>query len=214
MNGILGMAQAIRDGALSAEQSRYLEILEQSSHKMMAMVDDVLQFLESENPLQPLPRTPFDPRQVVQSVVTRLGDAAFHNEVSIDPVWGPGVPTTLIGLPEKLAVVLHHLVGNAVKFSPGGKVLVSVDSVESPTGTVCLRFAIRDTGVGFPDGWRDRILNPFTQVDGSVTRKFGGLGIGLSIASRVVQMLGGTLEVESEPGRGSQFTFVLTFTAP
>lgn len=207
MNGILGMAQALRDDPLTPDQSRYLEILELSSHKMMSLVDDVLRFLESESPLNHLPQTSFDPRAVVQSVVERLADEAMQNNVVVETHWEPDVPATVTGLPEKVALVLRHLVGNAVKFAPGGRVSIAVGAREPGQGEAGLTFSVRDTGIGFPEGWKERVQEPFTQGEGADTRRFGGLGLGLSIASRIVQMLGGTLEIESEPGRGSHLSF-------
>lgn len=211
MHGILGMAEAMRDAPLSPDQNRYLEILEQSAGKMMTLVEDVLQFLDSENPLHGLPRVAFDPRQVLSAVVARELDAAERTGTHVDTLVAESVPRSLVGLPEKLAVVLHHLTGNAVKFSPGGKVVLSATVVGVSEGAVTVEFAVRDTGIGLPDDWKETIFQPFTQVDGSETRRFGGLGIGLSVASRLVDMLGGTLEVQSESGRGSLFRFSLSF---
>lgn len=211
MNGILGMAQAIRDEALTSDQSRYLDILEDSSRRMMGLVDDVLRFLESENPLHQLVQTAFSPRRIVQSALERLAGEAEKNTVVTETVWGSDLPDQLTGLPDKVGLVLYHLIGNAIKFSPGGKVVVQVASQDCGDGRIRLDFSIRDTGVGFPKGWQSGIFDPFTQGDGADTRQFGGLGLGLSIASRMVQMLGGTLDVESEAGHGSLVRFSLTF---
>lgn len=203
MNGIIGMAEALRDGGLSAEQSRYLEALEQSTRRLTALVDDVLDFLGSEDPVSNLPRRAFQPRQLVNSVLESLADHALRNETILDAHWAEGVAESLHGLPDKIALVLRHLVANAVKFAPGGKVLVQVE----PRGTEGLVFTVKDTGIGFPEGWQERISEPFVQGDGSETRRFGGLGLGLSIANRVAHLLGGSLVVESEPGRGSAVRF-------
>lgn len=211
MTGVLGMAEAIRDGSLSADQSQFLDILEQSARKMSGLVDNLIQFLESENPLGRLPRVPFNPRQLVQTVVEKYALEAHRHAVSVRWMADSSVPEVVDGLPEKVSAVLDHLVGNAVKFSPGGSVAVSVEVASDTDEQVRLGFTVRDTGIGLTEDWKDKIFHPFTQVDDSDARRFGGLGLGLSIAGRLVRMLGGDLEVESGPAKGSRFHFELAF---
>lgn len=212
MNGVIGMAQAIKDGGLTPEQDEYLAALQGSSARMLTLVNNVIGFLESENPLHSLPRVPFSLRQVIQGALERHGDEARRNGVVCSFALGRGVPDQLVGLPDKLSSILEHLVSNAVKFSPGGQATVEVSREPEPD-TVLLTFEVQDSGVGYPQEWVGRPFEPFRQKDGSETRKFGGLGIGLAVAARLVEMLGGVLDVESSAPGGSRFRFTLAFTA-
>jgi signal transduction histidine kinase len=211
MNGIVGMAQAIRDDGLTPQQSDYLDALETSSRRMMVLINNVLNFLESDNPLLGVPRISFGLRETLAAVLEVYAETARRNGIDAEVLVEPAVPDRLIGLPDKLRLILDQLVGNAVKFSPGGKVVIGVDIESHGESEVYLVFSVQDTGIGLPAEDQERILEPFTQQDGSVTRSFGGLGLGLSIAHRTIQMLGGFLEVQSKPGRGSTFRFTCPF---
>lgn len=211
MNGVIGMAQALRDLDPSPEQSECLSALEDSSRKMMSLINNLLWFLESENPLHRLPRVPFNLEEVLEASWAPLRPEAARTGVRVETSVDPGIPQALLGLPDKIQLVLFHLVGNAIRFSPGGKVKVSALLLDSGAGTVDLSFSVADTGCGFPPEWKDRLMEPFTQADATETRRLGGLGIGLSIASRLIQMQGGVLDVHSRPGLGSTFRFTLKF---
>lgn len=212
MNGILGMAQTLKDSGLNDEQSLYLDALERSSDKMLTLVNNVLSYLESDSPLHTLPRTAFSLEGLLRATVDAQADRAAQNGVTLELSLEPEVPDRLVGLPDKLQTALGHLIGNAVKFSPGGRVTVGVGREPSDTGVV-LRFSVQDNGVGFAPERKESLFEPFVQADGSETRRFGGLGIGLSIASRLLGRLGGILDASSLPGRGSRFEFTLTFDA-
>jgi|GEM_PF-2312895 len=210
MHGVMGMMELMRTTELTTEQSEYIELLEQSAHNMMSMVDSVLNFLQSENPLHLLPVVPFSLRVLVQESIDRLAPEVKINGVTLAVDIHPDLPDNLTGLPDKIQLVFHHLLSNAIKFSPSGKVSVSIAPGTREETSVQLRCSVTDTGIGIPPENQSSIFEPFLQGDSSSTRKFGGLGIGLSIASRVVQMMGGSIHVESSPGGGSTFRFAIT----
>jgi signal transduction histidine kinase len=208
MNGVLGMTQLLRTTELSAEQAEYVEALEHSAHHMMTIVNDVFSFLQSENPLYYLPLTPFSVRETVQRSVEEMTSEAIMNHVTLTFDIHPNVPDNLIGLPDKLKLIFHHLISNGIKFSPSGIVSVHIEAGERDETNVQLCCSVADTGIGVPAEMQTLIFEPFTQGDGSSIRKFGGLGIGLSIASRIAQLMGSPLRIESSPG-GSRFSFAV-----
>jgi len=210
MHGVMGMMELMRTTELTTEQSEYIELLEQSANNMLNMVDNVLNFLQSENPLHLLPVVPFSLRALVQESIDRLAPEVKNNGVTLAVDIHPDLPDNLAGLPDKVQLVFHHLLSNAIKFSPSGKVSVSIAPGTREETSVQLRCSVIDTGIGIPPENQSSIFEPFLQGDSSSTRKFGGLGIGLSIASRVVQMMGGSIHVESSPGGGSTFRFAIT----
>jgi signal transduction histidine kinase len=212
MNGVLGLTQALRDGGLTEDQQSYLEALEKSAHKMLSLIEGVIGYLESDNPFQSFPREVFAIREVVEGVWQRFDTEAQRLGVTRELVLAPGLPARVWGLPDQLRTILGHLVGNAVKFSPGGRVTLEVRGLATPPHP-SLEFRIRDTGIGFPLDRRDVLFEPFTQLDGSVTRTYGGLGIGLAVATRLVHRLGGSLEVTSL-SPGTEFRFALSFPDP
>lgn len=212
MNGVLGLTQALRDGGLTEDQQSYLEALEKSAHKMLSLIEGVIGYLESDNPFQSFPREVFAVREVVEGVWQRFDTEAQRLGVTRELVLAPGLPARVWGLPDQLRTILGHLVGNAVKFSPRGRVTLEVRALAT-TPHPSLEFLVRDTGIGFPLDQRDVLFEPFTQLDGSVTRTYGGLGIGLAVATRLVHRLGGSLEVTSL-SPGTEFRFALSFPEP
>jgi len=210
MNGVLGLTQALRDGGLSEDQGSYLQALEKSAHKMLSLIEGVIGYLESDNPFQSFPREAFGVRDLVEGVWQRFDAEAERMGVTRHLILAPGLPSRVWGLPDQLRTILGHLVGNAVKFSPGGTVTLEVHLAGSTSESYSLEFRIRDTGIGFPIDQKDVLFEPFTQLDGSVTRTYGGLGIGLAVATRLVHRLGGCLEVQSL-SPGSEFRFALAF---
>lgn len=210
MNGILGMVEALRDGGMTPDQETFLGALDDSARRMMGLVDNVLRYLESESPSQTLPRAPFDPCRVVQDVLAEFTPEAERTGVAL------GTRTRAGGFPEvdgweaMARTALHHLVGNAVKFAPGGRVAVDLEFRPGAGGAGQVLFSVSDTGPGFPSDRKEDLFRALTQGDSSGTRRFGGLGIGLAIASRLVQQMGSSLEVESSPGSGSVFRFALS----
>ena len=210
MNGVIGFTELLQSTELSDEQSEYVDGLEQSSNNMMTMISDVLSFLESEHPLYHLPVTPFALRATVQESIERVTSEAENNGVALTVDIPSELPDNLNGLPDKLQLIFYHLLSNGIKFSPSGMVTVSIEAGQMDDNTIQLLCSVTDTGIGIPKEKQSLIFEPFTQADGSSKRKFGGLGIGLSIASRILQMMGSTLTVESSPSNGSRFNFAVT----
>jgi len=208
MNGLKGGIQLMQMTEMTAEQTEYLEMSKISSENMMTIVNNVLEFLQSDNPLHHLPMVPFSLRDTMQKCVDSQGAVADANRVNLTVDIHPDLPDNLIGLPDKIQLIFQQLLGNAIKFSPTGTVVARIDPGTREEKSVQLHCTVSDNGVGIPEEKLSSIFDPFTQVDGSVSRDFGGLGIGLSIASRIMQMMGGAIHVESGgPDGGSKFSF-------
>ncbi len=210
MNGVCGMLQLLQSTDLSAEQSEYVQLLKQSANNMMTLVNNCLSFLQSENPLGSLPAVPFSVRAAMQELLDTLAKEAGMNGVTMESDIHPDLPDNLTGLPDKIQLIFHHLLSNAIKFSPSGKVVASIEPGVRDETSVQLHCSVTDTGVGIPPEKLSCIFEPFTQADSSLTRKYDGFGIGLSIASRMVKMMGSAINVESKPGGGSTFSFVIS----
>ncbi|MEI6206587.1 MAG: ATP-binding protein [Desulfuromonadales bacterium] len=209
MSGVIGAVQLLQTTDMTVEQSEYVELLEQSANNMMTKINDVLNFLQSENPFHHLPSVPFSLRATMLELIGSLAKAAEMNAVAMELDIHHSLPDNLTGLPDKIQLIFHQLLSNAIKFSPSGKVIARIEPGLLDETQVQLRCSVTDTGVGIPPEKLSRIFEPFTQADSSSTRKFDGLGIGLSIASRIVQMMGGTMNVESASSGGSTFSFTV-----
>jgi len=210
MNGVIGGMQLLQMTEMTDEQLDYVEIVDQSTRRMMDMIESVLSFLKSENPLHYLPVMPFSLRTIVQETIDGLKTEAEHNGITPMVDIHPDITDNLTGLPDKIQLIFQHLLSNAIKFSPSGRVAVRVEPGVRDEKSVQLRCSVTDTGIGIPAEIQACIFEPFTQADGSKTRKFGGLGIGLSIAGRMVKLMGGSLNVESSQGGGSTFSFAVS----
>ncbi|MFZ4855224.1 MAG: ATP-binding protein [Desulfuromonadaceae bacterium] len=210
MNGVYGAMQLLQMTELTDEQSEYVEMLEQSTQTIMTMINSVLNLLQSENPLHNLPVIPFSLRATLQETVDDLASRAGNGGVTLTRDLHPALPDNLIGLPDKIQLIFHHLLCNAIKFSPSGSVTVRIEPGERNETSVQLLCSVTDTGIGITPETHSAIFEPFTRAEASLTRTFGGLGIGLSIAGRIVQLMGGVMRVESIPGVGSTFSFAVT----
>ncbi|MFI5214404.1 MAG: response regulator, partial [Gemmatimonadales bacterium] len=211
LNAILGLAELMLDGDLTGEQRRSLGLIESSGESLLTLLNDILDLSKIEAEGLQLETISFDLPRLVDSTVSLLAVRAREKKLELLADVGTSVPVRVRGDPTRLRQVLTNLVGNAIKFTSEGEVLVSVRRLAVEDGTARVRFAVRDTGIGIPEDKRTAIFEPFDQADLSMTRKYGGTGLGLTIASRLVGMMGGTLQVESELGRGSEFSFVVGF---
>ena len=210
MNGVLGMLGLLMDSHLTEDQRQSAELAKSSAESLLAILNDVLDISKIEAGQFELERIPFDLHRIVNSVVAMLVHRASENGVEILCRVDPGVPRHVVGDPHRLRQILSNLVSNAVKFTQDGEVVVRLTREGQTDAEVGLGFAIRDTGTGIPRDRLESIFEPFVQADASVTRRFGGTGLGLAICRQLVNLMGGTLSVESEPGRGSEFRFSLT----
>jgi len=211
LNAIIGMADLLRDTALTREQADMLQTLRSSSRLMLAQVDDVLDFSKIEAGKLAIEKTDFDAHALVNSTSRILAAQAAAKGLEIVVSIMPEVPPALRGDPHHLRQVLVNLVGNALKFTEKGNVTVHVSSQSESADQVRLKFSIRDTGIGIPPEAQAKIFESFTQADQSTTRRFGGTGLGTTIAKQLVELMGGRIGLESAVGLGSTFWFELPF---
>ena len=209
MNGIIGMAELLLGTELDEEQHEYAEIVVNEADHLLSIINDILDFSKIEAGKLLLDQQNFAPLQVVESVAELLSVKASAKHLSLMTFVAPDVPAILRGDAGRLRQILLNLVGNAIKFTAKGEVVVKL-TLETTTPThVMLRGAVMDTGIGVAKAAQQRLFQPFTQVDGSTTRQYGGTGLGLVIASRLAHLMNGTIGIESEEGQGSTFWFTI-----
>ncbi|MBI3682430.1 MAG: response regulator [Acidobacteria bacterium] len=209
MNGILGMTQLLKTTLLSAEQTDYLESAHSSADVLLALLDDILDFSKIEAGRLELNPEPFSLRECVRSAVQTLHLKVVERGLDLRVEIAQDVPDVVHGDNVRLRQVLLNLIGNAIKFTERGSVSVQVDPLEGTLSTAALRFSIADTGIGISPEKQSIIFESFRQADGSTSRTHGGTGLGLAISKRLVEMMGGTIGVESTPGVGSRFWFTV-----
>ena len=207
LNGILGLTELVLGGGLTRDQRESLGMVQSSAESLMAVINDILDFSKIEAGKLDLDPTPFCLADAVGDTLKLLALRAHVKGLELVGDVRPGVPEVVVGDAGRLRQVLTNLVGNAVKFTESGEVVVRVERVADAAAGHCVRFGVRDTGVGIPKSQQASVFEAFTQADGSTTRRFGGTGLGLTISSRLVALMGGRIWVESEPGRGSTFSF-------
>ncbi len=215
LNAILGMADLLLETPLNDEQRRYLETMADNGNTLLELINAVLDLARVESGRLTLESVAFDLEGLVARVLDTLGLRAHEKGLELAARIAPEVPALLIGDPLRLRQILLNLLGNATKFTERGEVQLTVDPAHSP-GTIAhdavmVRFTVKDTGIGIAKDQLDRIFSNFSQADSSTTRKYGGTGLGLAITKRLVEMMGGAIQVESEPGRGSTFSFTIRF---
>ena len=214
MNGILGMTALALETPLSDEQREYLTLVKSSADSLLALLNDILDFAKIEAGKLDFDPVPFPLRDELGEKMKSLGHWAFQKGIEL--VWRvrPEVPEWLVGDAGRLRQVLTNLVGNAIKFTSNGEVLVDCSLERKTSEGARLHFLVRDTGVGIASAQRERIFEAFTQADSSITRRFGGTGLGLAIAKYLVERMGGRIWLESEEGRGSTFHFTARLGLP
>jgi signal transduction histidine kinase/DNA-binding response OmpR family regulator/HPt (histidine-containing phosphotransfer) domain-containing protein len=212
MNGVLGMTELLLQGKeLPPEHRRCVEIVRRSGEGLLDIINDILDFSRIEAGRIELEDIPFDVGCVVEDVLELLAERAQSREVELASQVGQDVPSALQGDPSRVRQILVNLVGNAVKFTREGEVVVRVTLDAQDEESVTVRFTVRDTGIGIPKEAQKKIFESFSQADGSTTRQYGGTGLGLTIAKQLVGMMGGGIGVKSEPGVGSEFFFFARF---
>jgi len=208
MNAVLGFVELILDTELTTEQRRALELVRSSSEALLMILNDILDYSKIEADHLELESIPFDVSKVVHATASLLAVRAREKHLELLAEVSADVPRAVRGDPTRLRQVLMNLIGNAIKFTEQGEVVVSVTSAASD-GTAKLTFAVRDTGIGIATEHIGSVFKEFTQADSTMTRRYGGTGLGLAISQRLVRLMGGELGVTSEVGRGSEFSFGL-----
>jgi PAS domain S-box-containing protein len=209
MNAIIGMSYLALQGSLNHQQQRYIQTVHRSAESLLGIINDILDFSKIEAGKLDMEHIDFDLADVMDSLASLLGMRAEEKGLELIFDQSPHVPTWLVGDPSRLGQVLINLGNNAVKFTEHGEVVVSVQLLERDDASALLQFEVRDTGIGISAAQQQRLFTPFVQADASTSRRFGGTGLGLAICRRLVDLMGGEIKVESEPGVGSRFTFTV-----
>ncbi len=207
MNGILGMTEVLLESDLTTEQRESLGLVNSSAETLLCVINDILDFSKIEAGKLDIDPVPLFLRDAIGDTLKALAFTAHGKGIELACDLRPDVPDLVVGDPVRIRQVLTNLAGNAIKFTQRGEVVVTVQCLEAVNDRYLMRFSITDTGIGIASNKLASIFEPFTQADGSTTRKFGGSGLGLTITKRLVEMMGGRIWAESELGKGSTFHF-------
>ncbi len=211
MNGIMGMTGLLLDTEVTPEQHHFLSMIKTSSESLLTVINDILDFSKIEAGKLDLTTVVFDLYECVENSLQTFALKAHQKGLELVCRILPSVPEFIVGDPERLRQVLLNLVGNAIKFTHQGEVMVRVSLNHLDDSCAHLRFEVVDSGIGIAPNKQTRIFDAFEQADSSTTRKYGGTGLGLTISQALVRMMGGTISVDSEMGKGSAFHFDLSF---
>jgi PAS domain S-box-containing protein len=211
MNGVIGMAELLMDTDLSKEQREYVHVVSTSADALMTIINDILDFSKIEARKLKIESVAFNLRDSIGDILQTLGQRAAEKGLELAYEVSSTVPDAVMGDPGRLRQIIVNLVGNAIKFTDSGEVVLSVTREEGEKDEGLFHITVTDTGIGIPPEKQKTIFESFTQADASTTRKYGGTGLGLTISARLVELMGGRIWVVSEPGKGSTFHFSVRF---
>lgn len=212
LNGIIGMADlALLDSELSEVQKERLTDIKQSGESLLDIINEILDISKIEADKLELEHIEFSLREIIQKVIRLLSVKIFEEKLEFVCKISPEIPDILVGDPVRIRQVLINLIGNAIKFTESGSVTISIKKLDNPNKKLLLEFSIIDTGIGIDEKDADRLFESFSQHDSSTTRKHGGTGLGLAISKMLIEIMGGSIQVKSKLGEGSNFYFNLEF---
>lgn len=209
LNGILGFLKLLSNTTLTETQHDYLHTTEVSAKMLLSVINDILDFSKIEAGKISLEQVELELRELLEEGISPHVATAENKGLDLVFVFSKAVPTHLLGDPARISQVLSNLVGNAIKFTQHGEVLIDVELMEETDANVLVEISVKDSGIGIQDEALERLFQPFSQADVSTTRKYGGTGLGLIISKRLVELMGGEISVESHAGKGSRFAFTL-----
>ena len=211
INGVIGMAELMMDFDLDDQQRNYLKTISNEAEALLGIINDVLDFSKIEAGKLDLEEIPFNLFHTIESLASALAVRAEKKGLELISYLAPDVPALVLGDPGRLRQILMNLVGNALKFTHEGEIFLKGEKLKQDHEKVLLKFSVKDTGIGIPKEKQAVIFESFSQADGSTTREYGGTGLGTTISKQLVELMGGGIGIESEPGKGSTFWFTLWF---
>lgn len=209
MNGIIGFVDVLSQTSLNREQYDYLNEIRNASDSLLHMINEVLDFSKIEADKMELECIDFNLHNLIEGAITLIAPGAFNKGVEVHSQISAGVPEMVKGDPNRLRQVFNNLLSNALKFTYNGDITISVECTGTIEDRLGMKFSVKDTGIGMSQNVLNSIFKPFTQADSSTTRKYGGTGLGLTICKKLIEMMGGTISVESVENVGSTFSFEL-----
>jgi len=211
INGVIGMAELMMDFDLDDQQRNYLKTISNEADALLGIINDVLDFSKIEAGKLDLEEIPFNLFHTIESLASALAVRADKKGLELISYLGPDVPAQVTGDPGRLRQILMNLAGNALKFTHEGEIFLKGEKLKEDHEKVLLKFSVKDTCIGIPKEKQGLIFESFSQADGSTTREYGGTGLGTTISKQLVELMGGEIGIESEPGKGSTFLFTVQF---